>query len=131
VLLLGLAHAAALMPVWLSATPLGLRLGLTAAIAVSLVLGWRRLVLRRGAAAVRWLRWEAGDGWRLRNGRDEELRVRLGPHSFVSRALVLVDLRRRTGRGGYTAVLPWDALDAESFRRLRVLLRSPAGRSAD
>lgn len=77
------------------------------------------VLMRRDSAivAAAWL----GDGrWRLRRRDGVEQEARLLPDSYVHPWLTVLNFRaaRRC-----SLVLPWDSLDPETFRRLRVRLQ--------
>jgi toxin CptA len=108
----GGALAATPLPAWVHVT-------LLAATVASLVHGLATQALVRGTRACRELTWESSGEWTLRRG-SEPLAARLLGTSFVHPRLVVLNFRLARGRA--SVVLPFDGVDAEVFRRLRVRL---------
>ena len=88
---------------------------------------YRLHITGTSTAAVRALRWDRAQGWRLRNADASWVSAQLCIPVFVSYHLVAV--RFRTGRfRTRTLALSADRLGADDFRRLRVrLLQSVHG----
>lgn len=117
-------HAGALWLLMLMPLPWWLATVLTGALAYSLLRGLFLHALRNGKLAVITLVWDGQDRWSLHSADGQNVPARLAAGSYVSPYLVLLNFV--TGRWWQrrTLVLLPDALDAGSFRRLRVRLLS-------
>lgn len=120
-LLAGHTGALLLLP-WLPLHPL-LQLALGAALAGSLLWHWLDTVLRRLPGSVRSFIWLAGTDCRLQTVRGPVCHVQLGKTALVQPWLVILGYRAGRWRRRYLLLLP-DMLDADTFRRLRVRLRT-------
>ncbi len=88
-------------------------------------------VLRRAPWSVRSLLWEADGTWHIALVSGAEAQARLSPSTFVSVALIVLNLRRGLLRR-WSVPLFADALDPEQLRRLRQRLRiDGVGRESD
>ncbi len=117
-LLVGL-HAAAVAGIALSGLDVRWKVGLLVLVAASFVIHMRRYVWRRGACAVAEMTLNPNRQWTLqmtdgRLTRAELLRAR------VFRFLVILEFQTRYGR--CSVLVPPDALDRETHRRLRIVL---------
>ena len=93
-----------------------------AAIIWQLIVTWRRHVTLAAPRAVRRLVWEGDGKWVLCSTNGENHEAKLLPLSYVHSWLVV--LRFVTDDKRYcTVILPPDALDPDSHRRLRARLR--------
>ncbi len=122
--LLGSTHILAAGALWLAPLPLAWALACSLALSAHLVWLVRLHAWRSGANAL--IDLELLDDCSVfvcsRTGAQE--RYRIAPSSFVSRPLVVLNLRSGVGRHRTRRVLiAADSLDAESFRRLCVWLR--------
>ncbi len=112
---LGLLPATSL-PVWL-----------VVSLSALVVASYARQVLRfawlRSPASVVSLFWPAGEQWRLRDRSGGETTAFLLPDSFIKPWLTILLFRPDSGGRVRNVIILPDALDAESFRRLRVRLR--------
>lgn len=116
------AHAAALLLLGLLPVP-SVVLGL-AALAILASAAWtiRQHALRRGAGAVRALRFEDRERVQLRCGDGRWRKGRVAGSSTVGPRWCVLNIEHEP-RGCSHVVLAADALDAEELRRLRVWLR--------
>lgn len=114
-------HALGAAAMALSDLPWALKAALAALLAASLTSALRTHVWPRGAGAIVALR-VSGDRTAVVLTRSGELIPGdVLPESLVHPAAVI--LRLATERGARTAIIFPDAVDADAFRRLRVLLR--------
>ena len=118
--LLLLSHTGALLLVMVVPLPWWLASVCVGALAYSLLRGLSLHGLRIGGQAIAGLVWDAEGRWTLRTVDGQTLPARLTAGSYVSPYLVLLNFV--TGRWWQrrTLVLLPDALDARSFRQLRV-----------
>lgn len=123
-------HGAALLSVLWSQMALGLQALAGLVIAGSLVYHWRDGVLRRGRRSVVAAEWLPDGGWRLRFARGGSDAGHLSDSSIVLPWLLILSFRCEEN-GRVHLVLPADALDAETARRVRVRLRTDGGREAN
>jgi toxin CptA len=119
-----LSHAGALwllmlMPLlwWLAAI-------LTGALAYSLLCGLSLHALRIGKQTIVELVWDTQGRWTLRSAGGQNIPARLSAGSYVSPYLVLLNFVTGRWWQRHTLVLLPDAVDAGSFRRLRVRMLS-------
>ncbi len=121
--LLGSTHILAAGGLWLAPLPLAWALACSLALSAHLVWLVRLHAWRSGAGAL--IDLELLDDCSVlvcsRTGPRE--RYRIAASSFVSRPLVVLNLRSGVGRRTRRVLIAADSLDAESFRRLRVWLR--------
>ncbi|MCL5801090.1 MAG: hypothetical protein M1283_00880 [Gammaproteobacteria bacterium] len=117
-----LSHVGALWLLMIMPLPWWLATVLTGALAYSLLRGLFLHALRNGRQAIVELVWDTQGRWTLRSAEGQNVPARLSAGSYVSPYLVLLNFV--TGRWWQrrTLVLLPDALDAGSFRRLRVRL---------
>ena len=92
-------------------------------IAASLLRAHRRHIARTDPRAVVEAVWEADGRWVLALAGGERTEARLQPDSFVSVPLVILNFSAGSRLRGHSLVLPKDALDPESLRKLRVRLK--------
>ena len=120
--LLFISHSAAIAVVWLLPLAAWIGIGLTALV----ILGWGHALMlhvwRLSGSAVIQVLSRADGGWELglRDGRHEPARL-LGS-SFVHPRLVILNFAVSGWRRRHV-VLPWDSVDEDALRRLRVRLR--------
>ena len=126
VLWLSAIHAgtASMLP-WLGLS-LAWALGLLTAIAVSLYLAVSRQALLRDAGAVVRLVVDEDDAWTLVRRDGRALTACLLPAAYVHPRLIVLNFRDLKVGRPYPVVLPGDAVDAESHRRLRARLKNGA-----
>lgn len=120
-------HVGALWLLGLMPLPWWLATLLTGALAYSLWRGVSLHALRNAKQAIVELVWDTQGHWTLRSVEGQNTPAHLSAGSYVSPYLVLLNFV--TGRWWQrrTVVLLPDALDAGSFRRLRVRLTAGAG----
>lgn len=114
------SHGAAVGIVWVLALPVWAQITLTLGIGASLLHALNEQALLRGRRAVKRLVWEKTGDWTLERG-GTQLRARLLGSSFVHPRLVILNFNLG-GRSTCSVVLPWDGVDTQTFRRLRVRL---------
>ncbi len=100
-----------------------LQLALGLALAGSLLWHWLDAVLRRLPGSVRSFTWLTGSDCRIQPVRGPVCRVHLSGPAFVQPWLVILGYRAGRWRRRYLLLLP-DMLDPDTFRRLRVRLRT-------
>jgi len=89
------------------------------------------VVLRgKGFANVNVLTWKEGSEWVLELSDGIQYETYLLPSSYVSPWLVVLNFSKAENQRGRSVTLFRDALDQETFRRLRVRLRM-GGKNAD
>ena len=79
-------------------------------------------ILKRGRKAVKRLIWDAQGTLKLLTGQGQELDAKLCSSTFVSRWLILLNLRT-SQLGNHSLVLLPDSLTREHMRQLRVRIR--------
>jgi hypothetical protein len=115
-------HGLAVAAIAVSQIVLPVKFLLLVPVALSLVQGLRTHVLRRGRGAVLSLTLREGGELELEYGDGTGVATRIDPSSTVWHWLMALRLRHETRR--FSLFLLPDMLDAESWRRLAVLLRS-------
>ena len=117
--LLAAAHLAAAASLWLAHVPAIVQIALTAVLAARLARHLPLHARRRHHASVERLVWDAQGMWRLwlRDGRVYQ--AELLPAAYVQRFLAVLRFRCEDGRTRTAILLP-DAVEPETFRRLRV-----------
>lgn len=115
------AHAAALVAALANGLPWGARAGLLALVLLSLWRSFKEHLLDLPAMDLA-LSYTEGGGWIISSRKLGEVPVVLLPGSVTTRQLAVLRFRARDGRRHHL-ILFRDALDEESYRRLRVLLR--------
>lgn len=101
---------------------LGLKYVLSALCLLNLFETWRRYVGFRGQVITKmWLR--DSNIWQLETARGERFVAKLSGESICTPFLVILNFRRSKHWLKTSVVIPKDALDEDSFRRLRVRLR--------
>ncbi|MGA7799899.1 MAG: protein YgfX [Gammaproteobacteria bacterium] len=116
-------HALALLAAWAAALSLPLRVLLTAVILAS---GWHELRRQRGIRAGKpsVIVWGADGIWSVHSGgRWQSAHLERTVHEHP--LLVVLPLRTEDGRV-HRVVIPPDAVDVDSYRRLRVRIRHMA-----
>lgn len=71
----------------------------------------------------RQLIWRAGDHWIINDDPDQPRTCRLKAIDFLSRWLVIITLREDKNKRQLCLVIPFDSVDANTFRLFRVRLR--------
>jgi len=105
--------------------PVAMKIVLALALAASLYRSLRRHGLRRGTAAVHSLKLSPDGVWSVRHIENEEwLNVNITSR-FVHRWIVLLSVRIAGQRLATTLAIAADAIEAETFRRLRAALLAP------
>lgn len=126
--LLLLAHGGSLGVLFLVPLPVYAAWAAALIVLASMAWGIRRHALRLDRNAIVRLVWDADDAWLLVTAAGRELAAVLMTSSYVHPWLAVLNFQtegtgvRRLWRRRSVVLLP-DALDAESFRRLRVRLR--------
>lgn len=113
-------HGTAVGVVWVLALPTWAQIALTLGLGSSLLYALNEQALLRGRRAVKRLVWEKTGDWILERG-GAQLHARLLGSSFVHPRLVILNFNLG-GRRTCSVVLPWDGVDTQTFRRLRVRL---------
>lgn len=128
-LMLGLAHAAAIALLWPLMLPVAAKLSATAALITSLVLYLRHYALRNSPGSITSLLLADDMTCTLETRRGERFACAPLGSSFVAPYLTVLELKPlETAKWWHklharsVVILP-DAVDAEDFRQLRVLLR--------
>ncbi len=115
------SHGGAAAVLWPLGWPWWLHLCAVLGVAASLVVNWRRHVLRRGHRALQAAIWLSDGLWRLETAAGVLEGVELAPGCYVHPALVVLNF---SGKGqGYGLVLFADGLAPGVHRRLRIRLR--------
>lgn len=117
--LLAVVHLLALVALALSGVQIWLAVALGVAVLASFAYTLRRFAMLRDARSVVRVEWRA-DGWRLALRSGESVTAHL-ESSVVLGWLVVMNFRDATRTHFPVTVLP-DSVDADAFRRLRVLL---------
>jgi len=121
------AHLGAVLAVLPLDLPLEIKIGLLAILAISMF-----VVLRsKGLANVKNLTWKEGNEWVLELGDGSQYETHLLPSSYVSPWLVVLNFEKTNESKKRSVTLFRDALDPESFRRLRVRLGIEKGEKTD
>ncbi len=116
--LFSIAHLGAMAAVLPLAFSWIIKIGLLILLAVSLF-----IVLRgKGLANVNTLTWKEGGEWALELNDGTQYETYLLPSSYVSAWLVVLNYNKAENQRSRSVALFRDALDEESFRRLRVRL---------
>jgi toxin CptA len=115
-----LGAAAVLIPLDLS---LLIKLAIGAALLVSLFVAWRKQPGRVGEGDVQTLTWQTDGEWLLETVDGKQFPASLHESTYVHPWLVVLNFRREDDRRMLSFTLPPDALDAETFRELRVRLK--------
>jgi toxin CptA len=97
--------------------------GAVMALVAAAVTALRREAFREGRGAVRRLVVDLGGRVEVSGASPDVKAGRLAPGSFVAPWLTVVRWRPEGARLARTVLVPPDAVDADAFRRLRVLLR--------
>ena len=121
--ILGFAHFAAAGLLWPLALPVVVKLAGAAVLAVSLIFYLRHYALLRSPRAV--VAFELSDemACTLETRRGERIGCALLGSSFVAPYLTVLNLKPEEKFFTRSVVILADAIDAEEFRQLRVLLR--------
>ena len=121
--ILGIAHVATAGLLWPLALPLAVKLTGAAVLAASLVFYLRYYALLRSPGAV--VVFELSDemACTLETRRGDRISCALLGSSFVAPYLTVLNLKPAEGFFTRSVVILADSIDAEEFRRLRVLLR--------
>ncbi|RMD71251.1 MAG: hypothetical protein D6819_02210 [Gammaproteobacteria bacterium] len=119
-LVLLLLHGGALLALAPLPWPPWLVLLVSAGVIASLFHSLRRYALLLDPASVVELLWEEDGSWHLLTAQGEEVRARLAGAASYAHLVVLSF--RLEGDGGRAVVILPDALDVQSFRRLRMHL---------
>lgn len=120
-------HALAAVASFSNALPLWAQLLLFSAVALSLIIVLKRYVFSDPVDAVE-VAWREEDGWRLRVRAEDAVPVRLLGTSVVTTVVTILHFMTEQGKR-HEVVVFRDALDAESYRLLRVILRTAANGS--
>ena len=116
-------HAVALLVVFTLVSPWWLVVGLSTAILFSLLRSNRRYLQYRGYRVIRSAEINGQDEWRLQQTNGDEVRAELQSSSYIHPKLSVLNFRSEQGKR-YSLILLPDGIDAESFRRLRVRLKT-------
>jgi toxin CptA len=127
--MLGLAHVSAISLLWPLMLPVAAKLASTAALAISLVIYLRHYAWRNSPGSITGLSLADDMTCTLETRRGERIAYALLGSSFVAPYLTVLELKPLNDtrwshrlRSCSVVILP-DAIAAEDFRRLRVLLR--------
>lgn len=128
-MMLGLAHVSAISLLWPLMLPVAAKVAPTVALAISLVIYLRHYALRKSPGSVTGLSLADDMTCTLETRRGERIACALLGSSFVAPYLTVLELKPLNDtrwslrlRPRSVVILP-DAIAAEDFRRLRVLLR--------
>ena len=110
-------HILALAAAWLNALPLYLKL----LVSVLLLISWRWQYIRQRAAPI--LLSYRAEGWFLSLQADDDQAITLKPSSVISRMLTVLHYNRKAEKRLRTLLIVNDALPADAYRRLTVLLK--------
>ena len=121
--ILGIAHVATAGLLWPLALPAAVKMAGAAVLAISLAFYLRHYALLRSPGAV--ISFELSDEMvcTLETRRGERMVCELLGSSFVAPYLTVLNLKPAEGFFTRSVVILADAIDAEEFRQLRVLLR--------
>lgn len=101
----------------------GWKYGLSVLCLLNLVDSWRQYVCLKGRKAVIQLSQRHAHFWQLETAEGERFLARLAGESICTPWLVVLNFRQPKQWFATSVVIPRDAMDADSFRRLRVRLR--------
>lgn len=118
-----LVHALSILVVFLLPLPIGLKYGLGALCLLNLVDSWRKYVSLKGQRVITKLWQRNSRFWQLETAQGERFIAKLSGESICTPLLVVLNFRRPKQWFATSVVIPKDAMDADSFRRLRVRLR--------
>jgi toxin CptA len=121
--LLAAGHLGAIAVLFPLDLPLMIKLAIGAMLLVSLFVAWRKQPGRVGEGGVQSLTWQADGDWLLETVEGKQLAARLHESTYVHPWLVVLNFRQEGERGMLSFTLPPDALDAQTFRELRVRLK--------
>lgn len=128
-MMLGLAHVSAISLLWPLMLPVAAKVASTVALAISLVIYLRHYALRKSPGSITGLSLADDMTCTLETRRGERIACALLGSSFVAPYLTVLELKPLNDtkwshrlRPCSVVILP-DAIAAEDFRRLRVLLR--------
>lgn len=125
-LLVVLTHALALTAIAVLPLDWGWRLILAAMVVASLWHGIEGPVRRRLPWSIREAHWHADGHWELRRADGQVLAAPLSPSTYVGQALVILNFQWPLWSPPWRRpilVLPADALETDTLRRLRLRLR--------
>jgi hypothetical protein len=118
-------HGLAAVAAFANAFPLLVQGLLCGAVGVNLIVLLKRYGFLPGHENKTEVFWDESTGWKLVSGDGTAVPVRLLPSSVVT--TVVTVLHFKTERGGRRDVVVFrDAADADSFRRLRIILKTTA-----
>ncbi|MEJ2650987.1 MAG: hypothetical protein P8173_04160 [Gammaproteobacteria bacterium] len=103
-----------------------IKLPLAVAVSAHWLVSWRRYARLSSPLAVKRLVWDGRNSWELCGGDHVSRRVDLLPNAYIHPMLVVLRFIAED-KHRYSAVLPWDSLDSDSHRRLRMKLRQLQG----
>lgn len=121
--MLGCAHFAAIGLLWPLALPVAVKLTGAAVLTISLIFYLRHYALLRAPAAVVAVELSDEMACTLETRRGERIGCALLGSSFVAPYLTVLNLQPEGKFFTRSVVILADAIDAEEFRQLRVLLR--------
>jgi hypothetical protein len=116
-----MVHGSAVLVLPLTGLSLMVTLAIALAVTGSFLRAWRTHVSLTRPAAIRQLRWGAGNDWQLTRQDGTAWRTCLQPRVLIHPQLVILRFRHSRWRTD-SVVLTRDRLDPELFRRLRVRL---------
>lgn len=119
-----LGAIAVLFPLDLSST---IKLVIVAILIVSLIVALRKQPGRVGEGGIHKLIWKVDGDWLLETTNNESITATLHESTYVHPWLVVLNFRQENKRGLLSFPLVRDALDAETFRDLRVRLKVAGG----
>lgn len=121
------AHLGAVIAVLLLGLSLEIKISLLAILAISMF-----VVLRsKGLANVNNMTWKEGGEWVLELNDGTQYETYLLPSSYISPWLVVLNFNKVENQRNRSITLFRDALDPESFRRLRVRMGVEKGEKTD
>ncbi len=119
---LSATHLAALCVIVLLSIGMGFQFVLGGLVLLSFFHCWRSDLLGLGRDAVYGVEWDTDGDWTLETGDGHRGAAVLSAHPFVHPWFVILHFKSEHGRR-HRLILPRDALDSETLRRLRVCLR--------
>lgn len=120
--ILSVAHLTTLLVLVLLPLPWWILLPLAGTVLLSLGHVLQRHVLMKGRKAVKKLIWDAHGTLKLLNGEEKELNAALCCDTFISRLLIVLNLRT-SQLGNHSLVLLPDSLTQDLMRQLRARVR--------
>jgi toxin CptA len=123
IVFLTVSHLTAIAVLFPLELTLWVKISITITLVVSLLVSLKKQPGRVGERGVQTLTWEADGDWLLETTEGESLTTTLHESTYVHPWFIVLNFREAHKRGLLSFVLAPDALDAETFRALRVRLK--------